>query len=97
MKSVFLAPAVAISIAFQMALGALSSLLHLRQVQAASQDSLHLFSLNLQKDPAFFPLFVYVFVDIFPYIWPLAGPNITKKDAAIVEKAELSSRDQDGC
>ena len=45
---------------------------------------------------------------IFPYIWPLAGPNIAEKGAAIVEKlwegfgkvlekAKLSSRDQVGC
>ena len=45
---------------------------------------------------------------VFLYIWPLAGPNIAEKGAAIVEKlrevfgkvlekAKLSSRDQVGC
>ena len=36
---------------------------------------------------AIFPLFFHDFFAVFPYIWPLAGPNIAEKGAAIVGKA----------
>ena len=35
----------------------------------------------------FFIDFFFVFSAFFQYIWPLAGPNITEKGAALVEKA----------
>ena len=49
-----------------------------------------------------------IFSAVFPYIWPLARPNIAEKGVAIVEKlgegfgkalekVKLSSRDQVGC
>ena len=38
-----------------------------------------------------------VFRAVFPYIWPLAGPNIAKKGWPLLGKAKLSSRDQVGC
>ena len=31
--------------------------------------------------------FFAIFSAVFPYIWPLAGPNIAEKDAALVKKA----------
>ena len=37
--------------------------------------------------------FLTIFSTFFPYIWPLAGPNIAEKGAAIVEKALGSLRD----
>ena len=40
--------------------------------------------------------FEHVVFEPFPYIWPLAGPNIAEKGAASSEKAKLSSRDQVG-
>ena len=55
----------------------------------------------------FFNIFCY-FLAVFPYIWPLAGPNIPKKGWPLLGKAlervwegfgkaQLSSRDQVGC
>ena len=41
--------------------------------------------------------FVHICFAIVSNIWPLAGPNIAEKEAALVERAKLSSRDQVGC
>ena len=41
--------------------------------------------------------FSLIFTRFFQHIWPLARPNIAEKEAVLVEKAELSSRDQVGC
>ena len=37
------------------------------------------------------------FLAVFPYIWPLARPNIAEKGWPLLGKAKLSSRDQVGC
>ena len=44
----------------------------------------------------FFAIFLNIF-KFFLCIWPLAGPNIAEREAALVEKARLASRDQVGC
>ena len=45
------------------------------------------------KNPS---IFLNIFSAFFPNIWPLAGPNIAKKEAAIVEKAPGRVRDGSG-
>ena len=52
----------------------------------------------------FFLHFFTIFSAVFPYIWPLAGPNIAEKGWPLLGrvwegfgKAKLSSREQVGC
>ena len=40
-----------------------------------------------KKKKAFFPSFLNYFFDVFPYIWPLDGPNIAEKCWPLLGKA----------